>query len=80
MAFFVQNTYRHIASIAFDFAIWTFLTLKLMTFQFIHREYAIAANIFVLASNLECLIKYIHQILRERNELSIGGIAFWTEC
>jgi len=80
MNFLVKDTYRLIASVTFDFAIWTLLTLELMTFQFINCEDTFTANIFVLASNLKGLIKDIHQILRERSELCVGGIAFGTEC
>jgi len=79
MTFFIHNTYRLIASVTFDFTIWAFLTLKLVIFQLIYREYAITPNIFVFASNFEGLIKYIHQIFRERCELCIGGIALGTE-
>ncbi len=80
MTFFFNYTYRHFASIAFNFTIWAFLALILMTFELIHSEDTITANIFILASNFESLIKYVHQILREWSELSVGGIAFRTEC
>jgi hypothetical protein len=51
-----------------------------MTLQLIYSKDTIAPYIFILASNLKSLIKYVHQILREWSELSVGGITFWAEC
>lgn len=46
-----------------------------MRFKLLVAEYAVTALVSVFASNLERMVDYVSQILRQRQKLSIGTVA-----
>lgn len=80
MCLFLKNRDSPFASQTLNLASLAGLAAALVRFKLLVTEYAITALVSVFASDLERMVDYVRQILRQRQELSIGAVTVraWT--